>query len=262
MSMRVLIYNIQSSSIEAFQNRLYYDKVQAILSSTGNHAFSTQDPTQQSVIDDDIEETGDSSGNTGSDGGGGQTNVDSNHEATSMGSAAVSGNKRKFSALSTSDDLITARSNKIPRLIDISTESTGKMSSKSSASSPIASAAAETHLQQSKVIAIYGLQASINRLVDILTEALERENQDSISIERAETTRAIKLLQQSDDDLSQEDKDTVVSLFSKNKAKVTAYLLIYDNGGLRKEWINMILSKPFDLATLCFSPNAAATIYT
>jgi hypothetical protein len=114
---------------------LYYDKVQAILSNAGYHAFSTLDSTQQPVIDDDIEETGDSSGNAGSDGGVGQMNVDSD-EATSMGSVAVSGNKRKFSALSTSDDLITPRSNKITHLIDISTASTRKMSSKSSAVIP------------------------------------------------------------------------------------------------------------------------------
>jgi hypothetical protein len=93
--------------LKAFHNWLYYDKVQAILSNAGNHAFFTLDPTQQPVIDRDIEETSDSSGNVSS----GQMNVDSD-EATSMGSAAVSRNKRKFSALSTSDDLITARPKK------------------------------------------------------------------------------------------------------------------------------------------------------
>jgi hypothetical protein len=89
---------------------------------------------------------------------------------------------------------------------------------------------------------MYGLQASIDRLVDTVIGALERENHSS-SIERAEATRAIKLLQQSDDGLSREEKDTIVSLFSENEAEVIAYLLICDNDGLRKEWINVMRSK-------------------
>ena len=169
--------------MKASQDWLYYDQVQAILFNAGN-AFSTFDPTQQPVIDHDIEETDDNSSNVSSGGGGSQVNVDSD-EATSMGSAAVSGNKRKFSAFSTSDDLSTARPKKTTCLIDVSTASTRKRSSKSSASSPITSAATETDSQQSKLIAIYGLQASIDRLVDTVIGALECESHSS-SIERAE----------------------------------------------------------------------------
>jgi hypothetical protein len=225
--------------MKAFRNDgwLYYDKVQAILPDAGSHAFSTLNSTQRPELDDGIEETGNGSGNVGS-GGGGILNVD---EATSVGSTAVLGNKRKFSALSTSDDVITARSNEIA-YVSTPASARKRVSSELSASSSITSSAV-SDLRRSELIALHGLQASINRFIDTVTEALKPENYDSSLIEKAEATWAINLLRQQEGGLSEEEMDTIVSLFSEKRSAVIAYLSLWDDG-VRKAWVNMMLSKP------------------
>jgi hypothetical protein len=111
------------------------------------------------------------------------------------------------------------------------------------------STASERHSQRvttepSLAIALFGLQASLDRLIDVVAEAVKSMNQCQTAPQDPAVTRmaqALKLLQERDDGLSVEEQINMIALFVKIPAAVDAYLAIEEDG-LRQAWTeNMLL---------------------
>ena len=90
-------------------------------------------------------------------------------------------------------------------------------------------------------VAMFNVQAAIDRLNEIAAEALKLAEQDPKMIEMERTSQAIKLLQRQDARLSNEDKITMVDLFTENIVAVDTYLAHYDDT-LRQAWLKDMLS--------------------
>jgi hypothetical protein len=88
---------------------------------------------------------------------------------------------------------------------------------------------------------MFGLQASIIRLGDVLNEASKYEDQtapqDAATVGMAQ---ALKLLQERDDGLSHDEQVNIISLFIENTATVDAYLAI-EGDSLRRAWMKSML---------------------
>ena len=91
------------------------------------------------------------------------------------------------------------------------------------------------------VVAMFNLQASIDRLNEIVAEAFKPAEQDPKMIEVERLAQAIKLLQRQDAGLSNKDKITMVELFRENIVAVDTYLAHSDDT-LRQAWLKDMLS--------------------
>jgi hypothetical protein len=89
-------------------------------------------------------------------------------------------------------------------------------------------------------VALFGLHAAIVRFNDIVAEVLKPSNQDSKTLE-ALSARAIKLVQERDDGLSEEETSAMTTLLT-DVTLANAYLALYDDT-IRREWMKKRLSK-------------------
>lgn len=112
--------------------------------------------------------------------------------------------------------------------------------SKARSSSNQISAANTTRLAKiSPATAVVGMQGSINRLTDIFEKSMAQG--DDPAVERR--SRALQLVQESEDALSVSDKVALIALFMKDNVIVETYLSLND-ADVRRAWITTMLAKP------------------
>ena len=92
----------------------------------------------------------------------------------------------------------------------------------------------------SPATAVVGMQGSINRLTDIFEKSMAQG--DDPGVERR--SRALQLVQQTEDGLSVGDKVALIALFMKDNVAVETYLSLND-ADVRRAWITtMLVVKP------------------
>ena len=230
---------------------LYYDKFQTILpnaSARGSHAFSASTSTfiEPTLGDEGTNEPGDGSGNVASSG---PINAD---EASLMASTAMPApsapastqrsNKRRASSHLHDDDLVAFDEVSHSTTPGTSASGTGRKRSRPSAS-PFASSVSETNSRKmSTGLFLHGMQGSINRLTDALSDALKPESQDPLFYDKSESSAAIARLQRLDDGLSQADKADLTIIFSESPGTVNAYMQLHD-AEVRIEYLRKILAR-------------------
>ncbi|KAF8482510.1 hypothetical protein DFH94DRAFT_368094 [Russula ochroleuca] len=106
--------------------------------------------------------------------------------------------------------------------------------------SPASERDSQQSTEPSMAVALFGLHAAIVRFNDIVAEVLKPSNQDSKTLE-ALSARAIKLVQERDDGLSEEETSAMTTLLT-DVTLANAYLALYDDT-IRREWMKKRLSK-------------------
>jgi hypothetical protein len=228
----------------------YYDRIQSILPNAGargRHAFSATQ-SERPPLDDEGSEEGGKEEVSGAVASGGKGIEGMDVDGETIGERSASGSKRKLSALGVgADDSDTiASTGGQPLSIKTSSEpARKKISSKPSSSSAVASSlVSEKRSRRSTAaakitpaVAISGMQGSINRLTDVFEKSLTTP-QDTSSNERSQ---AIRLLQNRDEGLTQDEMVQMILLFT-NKPTAPGTYLALERDDIRKAWMEKILS--------------------
>ena len=100
----------------------------------------------------------------------------------------------------------------------------------------IAAATSARLAKMTPATAVVGMQGSINRLTNIFEKSMTQGNEPGVE----RRSRALQLVQQTEDGLSVEDKVALIALFIKDDIAIETYLSLND-AEVRQAWITSIL---------------------